>query len=204
MPEFVEGVKRVSLSMRDMIIETASELFMKQGYLATSTRQIAKKLNITQPALYFHFKNKEELYTEVLSTFTHEIGVNLNALMAQETSFYQKLYSMADYLQRSHVVNFSMMMHDINSELSEETQFTIFIIWKKNYFDPFDTYFIQLEKWLRPELSALAASRHFLRNLSAYIMEDQNYQMMSDLDLGTMVDIFLRGIVKPEYLSQIY
>ena len=44
--------------MRDMIIETASELFMKQGYLATSTRQIAKKLNITQPALYFHFKKQ--------------------------------------------------------------------------------------------------------------------------------------------------
>lgn len=51
------------------IIAYATELFMTQGYLATSTRQIAKGLHITQPAIYHHFKNKEEIYVEVLTTF---------------------------------------------------------------------------------------------------------------------------------------
>lgn len=48
--------------MKDKIIEKATELFMSKGYLATSTRDIVKELNITQPALYHHYKNKELIY----------------------------------------------------------------------------------------------------------------------------------------------
>jgi AcrR family transcriptional regulator len=47
---------------REMILEAARELFVKQGYQSTSMRQVAKVLNYSHGAIYYHFKNKAELY----------------------------------------------------------------------------------------------------------------------------------------------
>ena len=51
---------------RRKILKTASELFSEFGFLGVSMETIAKKLNITKAALYYHFKSKKELYFEVL------------------------------------------------------------------------------------------------------------------------------------------
>jgi AcrR family transcriptional regulator len=52
---------------RDLIIEKAAELFMAQGYNATSTRQIAEAAECTEAALYYHFKDgKRELFQAVV------------------------------------------------------------------------------------------------------------------------------------------
>lgn len=45
--------------MYEEILDVAEELFMKQGYNDTSTRQIAKILEITQPNIYYHSKIKK-------------------------------------------------------------------------------------------------------------------------------------------------
>ncbi|MCD6410486.1 TetR/AcrR family transcriptional regulator, partial [bacterium] len=51
---------------RRKILKTASDLFSEFGFLGVSMDTIAKKLNITKAALYYHFKSKKELYFEVL------------------------------------------------------------------------------------------------------------------------------------------
>lgn len=57
--------KRVN--RRELIIEKAAELFMTQGYTATSTRQIAEAAECTEAALYYHFKDgKRALFQTVL------------------------------------------------------------------------------------------------------------------------------------------
>lgn len=48
-------------NLRDKILEVASELFAKQGFEQTSMRQIAKGAKCTAPAIYLHFKDKEQL-----------------------------------------------------------------------------------------------------------------------------------------------
>ncbi len=51
---------------RERILEAAAELFVQSGYAATSTREIAKKVNIQQPSLYYHFKVKSDMLAELL------------------------------------------------------------------------------------------------------------------------------------------
>jgi AcrR family transcriptional regulator len=51
--------------VRERIIEAARELFASQGYDAVTMRSIAKKINYTAPAIYFHFSGKEELFKEI-------------------------------------------------------------------------------------------------------------------------------------------
>jgi AcrR family transcriptional regulator len=45
----------------DRLFDTASELFWRQGYAATTTREIATAFGIQQASLYHHIANKEDL-----------------------------------------------------------------------------------------------------------------------------------------------
>jgi len=47
------------------ILEVALEIFSKKGYENTSLEEIAQKVEITKPAIYYHFKNKNELYNQI-------------------------------------------------------------------------------------------------------------------------------------------
>lgn len=54
------------INRKDLIVEIASKLFLKQGYEATSVRQIADEVGVTEAALYYHFKaGKQELLQAV-------------------------------------------------------------------------------------------------------------------------------------------
>lgn len=53
---------------------TALRLFLQNGYERTSLNQIAAEVGITKPAIYHHFKNKDQLFHEVLSLFFREMG----------------------------------------------------------------------------------------------------------------------------------
>jgi AcrR family transcriptional regulator len=52
---------------RDHILRAAARLFAEQGYLGTSTTQIAKAVGIRQPTLYHHFRSKAEILRELLA-----------------------------------------------------------------------------------------------------------------------------------------
>lgn len=47
------------------ILESATLLFSKQGYSATSVREIAERVGMEAPSLYHYFQGKEELLNEI-------------------------------------------------------------------------------------------------------------------------------------------
>jgi AcrR family transcriptional regulator len=51
--------------MRTRILDAARELFAKDGYEAVTMRKIAERIEYTPTALYFHFKDKEDLMQEL-------------------------------------------------------------------------------------------------------------------------------------------
>jgi AcrR family transcriptional regulator len=50
---------------RERIQQVALELFAERGYDQTSLREVADRLDITRPALYYHFKTKDAILTSV-------------------------------------------------------------------------------------------------------------------------------------------
>lgn len=50
------------------------ELFLGQGYDATSLREIAERLDITKAALYYHFPAKEQLVVELTRQFLNDLA----------------------------------------------------------------------------------------------------------------------------------
>ena len=58
---------RPSSDTRQRIQEVARELFGEKGVQRTSLQDIASRLGITKPALYYHFDSREELVRSILA-----------------------------------------------------------------------------------------------------------------------------------------
>jgi AcrR family transcriptional regulator len=54
------------LAKRQEILDTALDLFSRNGYDRTSVREIARLVDLSQAGLLHYFSSKEELFTEVL------------------------------------------------------------------------------------------------------------------------------------------
>jgi AcrR family transcriptional regulator len=67
--------RRDPAGKREAVLETAAELFLEKSYGRTSMNDVAERLNITKPALYYYFRNKEEILLECYrwgTTLIHE------------------------------------------------------------------------------------------------------------------------------------
>ena len=52
------------------IIDVAMALFEENGIMKTSMNDIAKKMDVAKGLLYYYFKSKDELISEVIESFT--------------------------------------------------------------------------------------------------------------------------------------
>jgi len=64
----VKSSRVSSPDRRRQIIRVAMELFAKQGFQGTTTRQIAECAHINEAILFRHFRHKEDLYWAVIET----------------------------------------------------------------------------------------------------------------------------------------
>lgn len=69
---YEKGVRR-----RELIVQTALEVFAERGYTNGSMREIATRAGLAQGGLLHHFTNKSELLTEVLTLRDHSIDAAL-------------------------------------------------------------------------------------------------------------------------------
>jgi AcrR family transcriptional regulator len=75
-------IQNIMQDTKKNIIDVARRLFSEYTYLGVSMSDIAKRLNITKAALYYHFVSKEEIYENVLT----EAFNNLEVLLAEALS----------------------------------------------------------------------------------------------------------------------
>ena len=57
--------KQQALETRQHILDVALRLFSQQGVSSTSLAAIAKAAGVTRGAIYWHFKNKSDLFNEI-------------------------------------------------------------------------------------------------------------------------------------------
>lgn len=66
--------KQQALETRQHILDVAIRLFSRQGVSATSLADIAKAAGVTRGAIYWHFKNKSDLFNEIWALNESSIG----------------------------------------------------------------------------------------------------------------------------------
>jgi AcrR family transcriptional regulator len=59
--DFHDARLRERQRKRDAVLSAAASLFVSKGYNATQMEDVAAQLGVTKPAIYYYFKNKEEV-----------------------------------------------------------------------------------------------------------------------------------------------
>ncbi|MCK4354559.1 MAG: TetR/AcrR family transcriptional regulator [Dehalococcoidia bacterium] len=97
---FTESKRRNTMQgTRGHIIAVARRLFSEYGYLGVSMSDIAEKLNISKPALYYHFTGKTEIYEKVLDEVLAALKLSIAEAFNEKTSEKKLHRLIRDYLR---------------------------------------------------------------------------------------------------------
>ena len=92
--------ERLRASKREAVLRTAAQLFNEKGFHATSLDDVAERLHITKPTLYYYIRSKDEILFECVS-----IGLQMleDAIQAERAgggrAIVQLLAAMRSYVQ---------------------------------------------------------------------------------------------------------
>ena len=67
---------------RERILLAAASLFANKGYAGTAVREIVAAAGVTKPTLYYYFKNKEDLYVQLMDHATETFLQLVDAALA--------------------------------------------------------------------------------------------------------------------------
>ncbi len=95
--------------VKHKLIEAATKLFNRQGYAATSVREIVQAGGVTKPVLYHYFGSKEGLYLEIMRRLLVHFEGRLEAFRQRAGSASERVLGLCDemftlYLERSNSV----------------------------------------------------------------------------------------------------
>ena len=92
---------------REKIIESAFESFFELGYAETSLSLIAENAGMTRGAIYWHFKDKNELYREVVKIAAEKADVVKFAYsLSEDLSYKERMLSLFLFSQNNRYVDF--------------------------------------------------------------------------------------------------
>lgn len=183
---------------RKKILSAASDLFMTKGFSQTSTRDIAKKVGITQPALYHHFKNKVDIYEEVILSLTSDVKCDLEIILEKDLCLEDKLFEIYRVFVIKHPTSLFNMVNDIRREMTGEQSLKMYRLWRSTYLDPMTAFLTQAqdEKQIRSGLDIEKSARYLLTAISSTIEVQSMYKDAHELekDIEFVVDFALYGI----------
>lgn len=93
---------------RKMIVEAATKSFSMFGYKATTMDQVAKLANVGKGTIYTFFKNKEELFEEIISSLVKEMIAEADSVLQPELPFtenvHRALYRLLEFRSEHHLM----------------------------------------------------------------------------------------------------
>jgi len=119
------------MKTREIILKSALELFLKNGYDKTAMNDIAAKAGISKPAIYHYFKSKQELAEQVVEFFHERVTAWSREKTSKLSTFKEHLRFFITSIPVFHRIenvildcepheNFSMGFNDLISALSRE------------------------------------------------------------------------------------
>jgi len=93
-------ITKSKVNRKQQIIDKATELFQKQGYSATSMRDLAGYIGIEAASLYSHIKSKEEILQTICFQMANDFFNSLEEIELEKLSADEKLKKAV----RSHVI----------------------------------------------------------------------------------------------------
>ncbi|RRJ62793.1 TetR/AcrR family transcriptional regulator [Paenibacillus oralis] len=93
---------KLSLSNKDIVLQTAAALFLTKGYLMTSMDEIVALSKVSKTNIYYHYKSKEELLLAIIDQLVSHYEQRITRVLAQDMSIPAKLERLFQILTEDH------------------------------------------------------------------------------------------------------
>ncbi|KYC97173.1 TetR family transcriptional regulator [Heyndrickxia sporothermodurans] len=83
----------MAIDRKQLIIDAATKSFSLFGYKATTMDQVAKLANVGKGTIYTFFKNKDELFDEIVTTLIKDMKESAEEAMDPNLSFFENVHN---------------------------------------------------------------------------------------------------------------
>jgi AcrR family transcriptional regulator len=188
---------------RDVILDTSAKLFSERGYKAVSIRDIAQACGMTNAALYYHFKNKEDLFLAMLQR-DHE----RNLIALQEAASgpgdlredLKRLVTQYAAITCRRRQSFQTLRRDLNN-LEGVRGHKLFAEMHTSFMRPLEERLAQAQAdgEIQPGDERLYARLlHGMVIALTFIGRPDKSRKVSEQELDTAVEVFLKGVEKSQ------
>ncbi|AFS39783.1 MAG: TetR/AcrR family transcriptional regulator [Leuconostoc gelidum] len=189
--------KSTSEVTRERILLAATELFLAKGYEQTTTREITKVLNITQPALYHYFGDKEALFVEVIKRVGKQVSDSMHLILSQTYEQPRdQLVAMTQVIVTRHPRDVFTLIHGSFNVLSLENQRELGIVFGRDYVKPIAIFFDQEALKLRQHVDSRVASSFYITSLAPLFGDFHRLNGTLDMTerIQQLLDLILYGV----------
>lgn len=183
---------------RTAIMNTATKLFLENGFAGTSTRDIAKEIGITQPALYHYFSDKEVLFLDVLTEHCAKVRQGINRVMRKDDiDPKERLWEITQVLLRNHPRDVYEQWKAAEQLLSSSSKRKLDMIFMMDYIDPVSEYFKLPDVSLRPDVRPKEAAELYIADLAPLFgsfQEIGGHSISSENRSKIILDVFINGV----------
>ena len=152
---------------RNAILTTATKLFLEHGFGGTSTRDIAKQIGITQPALYHYFSDKEELYLDVLTELCGKVRQETNKVLRKtDLDPEERLFQICKVYLKYHPLSIYAQYQAALRQLTSSSQHKLNMIFTMDYLEPLSEFFKMADVDLRPDLMPKEAAELLIASIA--------------------------------------
>jgi TetR/AcrR family fatty acid metabolism transcriptional regulator len=128
-------MSRLSTGQRqEMIIDEAIKIIHAEGYQSLSIRELAKRVKISEPAIYRHFLNKEDIILGILNRmldFDHLLEKEILSKKTAQNKVRQFIQFHFDFLEKNHEMTSILFAEDMFDQSDILRKRLLFIIQKR-------------------------------------------------------------------------
>lgn len=184
--------------MREKILESAKTLFIEHGYHGLAMREIAEALGVTKPALYYHFKDKEELFLAILHKNLNDIEAGIDTILAKNVSSKEAIYLFIRQILNQSANDRAVIVLEIQEsrQISEPARNEFYGVYQQKFIQKLQDIFTRgIESGEFRAIDPVFATWTLLGILYPYLaMGRESSGALSDDKIKMIFDIFINGI----------
>ena len=185
---------------KNLILKKTLELLTESSYSNVSMKMIAKACDISEPAIYYHFKNKNELFNNLAMSILEQSRELFKSALQLDLSLHDTLVVIAD--------NYLTGLEDFPNfpkaylALVTDPSFKVVVDNLQNEIDNVQLLLIQLfsREQLRGEIGMdvdVEVVCHMFRGVIIEFMMSSTYLNKTEIpESETIVQILLQGVLK--------
>jgi AcrR family transcriptional regulator len=186
---------------REQLMRVATGKFAQSGFEATTTAAIARAAGVTEPILYRHFKNKQDLFTAIVRQVSDQTMAAWKDLIADSDSAEESIRSIAEHFPR-HIKELADAYHVIHGALATSRDKKVLAIMRVHY-QQIETFFVsvvtrgQKAGVFRADMDPRVPAWQLINIGIGYAMISLNLTSFDKPLIGQAIEFILRGMRDP-------